>query len=385
MSESTDVLVAGGGTVGLAAAAALSQQGFSVTLIERSAPPPHPANGEMDVRVYALSPASIRLLDSLGVWTSITAVRQTPYHAMQVWRDEPAQALRFAARPGEALGSIVEHGLLNASLWNQSGAWQRLSGATIHEVACDDDGALVVLADGRSLSAKLLVVADGPDSPLRQQLGLESVGWGYEQQALVAHITTESPHGGVARQRFLPTGPLALLPLADGRSSIVWSVNRALATELLTLDDAGFALRLATASQGVLGSITALTPRRSFPLRLQHLPQTVTAGAVVIGDAAHVIHPLAGQGVNLGLADAQVLAETLTEARRAGRGWWRPRTLQAYARSRRPQTIEMLAMTDALARGFTGPEVLARGLGAGLELLDRAGPIKQWLAGQASR
>lgn len=381
-----DVIVAGGGTVGLAAAAALSQAGFAVTLIERGAPPPAFTGGEVDLRVYALSPASMRLLDGLGVWSNITTARHSPYRGMQVWHDDPAGALCFEAAPEQQLlGAIVEHGLLNAALWVQAGAWQRCSGVEISSVsASEEEGTQVTLNDGRQLKARLLVIADGPDSPLRAQLGIDSLGWSYSQRALVAHVSTEQAHGGIARQRFLGTGPLALLPLKDGRCSIVWSCDTAMADELMALDHNAFRLRLASASQQVLGAITDCTPRRSFVLSLRHVPAPAIPGAVVIGDAAHVIHPMAGQGVNLGLADAETLAVTLAAARDAGRGWWRARTLAAYARARRPETMEMLAMTDALHRGFTqsGP-LVARALGLGLAAVDRASPIKQWLSARA--
>lgn len=378
-----EVIVAGGGTVGLAAAAALSAAGFAVTLVERGTAPAAFTGGEVDLRVYALSPASIRLLESLGVWPAIAAARHSPYHAMQVWQGKAGSALRFDAEPGQSLGAIVEHGLLNAALWAESGNWQRLAATGIVHAETDEEGAVATLADGRVLRTRLLVIADGPDSPLRAQLGIDSIGWDYAQRALVAHVATEKPHGGVARQRFLASGPLALLPLADGRCSIVWSCPTALAEELLALDDAAFALRLGTASGQVLGAIKATTPRRSFPLRLGHVPQPVLAGAVVIGDAAHVVHPLAGQGVNLGLADAQTLAATLAAARDAGRGWWRTRTLWAYARQRRADTVEMLALTDGLSRAFTGPAVLGKALGWGLSVVDRTAPLKQLFAQRA--
>lgn len=379
----TDVIVAGGGTVGMAAAAALSQAGFAVTLLERGAPPPAYTGGEVDLRVYALSPASLRLLDALGVGEALRAARISPYQGMQVWQEHPSEALRFDARPGAALGAIVEHGLLNALLWAQAGSWQRLAHTEIAAVASDEESARVTLADGRQLSARLLVIADGPDSPLRAQLGMDSIGWDYGQRALVAHVRTERAHGGIARQRFLPTGPLALLPLADGRCSIVWSCPTAMADELLALDTSAFCLRLATASGGVLGAVLDSTPIKSFPLRLRHVPDCVVPGALAIGDAAHVIHPLAGQGVNLGLADAEALAATLGAARAAGRGWWRTRTLAAYARARRAETMEMLAMTEALSRAFTGNATLAKVLGQGLGLVNRAEPLKQWFAQRA--
>ncbi len=380
-----DVIVAGGGSVGLAAAAALSRRGFAVTLIERGAAPASSASAAWDLRVYALSPASIRLLESLDAWPRLTAQRYSPYRAMQVWHDDPAQALHFAAAPDESLGAIVEHERLNLALWADTGDWRRLTEVGIAETqVSEEDGVHVTLDDGRQLSARLLVIADGPDSPLRAALGIDSLGWDYPQRAIVAHVATERPHDGVARQRFLPTGPLALLPLADGRSSVVWSCDTALAAELMALDESAWRLRLAGAAQQVLGAITDSTPLKSFPLRLKQVLTPAIGGAVVIGDAAHVLHPMAGQGVNLGLADVAALAATLAAARAAGRGWWRARTLAAYTRLRAPETAELLAMTDALHRGFTqsGP-LVARTLGLGMAALDRAEPVKQWFAARA--
>ena len=383
MKFDADILVAGGGSVGLAAAAALSQAGFSVRLLERGAPPPAFEGGQVDARVYALSAQSQQLLQQLGVWPSIAAARISPYRGMQVWHDQPETGLSFEASPGSELGWIVEHSLLNAALWSQSGSWQRQPHSAIAEALADEEGATVTLADGQVLCARLLVVADGPDSPLRQQLGMDSLAWDYAQRAIVAHVETEQRHAGVARQRFLPTGPVALLPLADGRSSLVWSCSAALAEELLLLDDAAFCLRLGTATGFALGAVTGTTRRQSFPLRLKHVPEPVVPGAVVLGDAAHVIHPLAGQGLNLGFGDVIALAATLAEARTAGRGWWRSRTLARYARARRAETVEMLAMTDVLSRAFTGHAALASTLGKGLGLVNRMAPIKQWFAQRA--
>lgn len=382
-----EILVAGGGTVGLAAATALAHAGFAVTVVERGAPPPAFAGGELDARVYALSPASVRFLDALGVWPEIRAARSAAWRGMAVWQDDPAQALRFEAPPDAPLGWIVEHGLLNAALYKAAlaaGVGVRTQ-AEILGAQADEGAVHLQLAGEESLSAKLLLIADGPDSPLSAMLGLASLGWGYQGRALVCHAATEKPHGGIARQRFLATGPLALLPLADGRVSIVWSASDEFAAELAALDDAAFAQRLAAAAQYVLGAVTAVTPRRAFPLRLKHLDIPVLPGAVVIGDAAHVVHPLAGQGVNLGLADAEALAQTLMQAREAGRGWWRARTLAAYARARRADTMEMLALTDALHRGFVdGGPALARLLAGGMGALNRAAPLKHWLLARAT-
>jgi ubiquinone biosynthesis UbiH/UbiF/VisC/COQ6 family hydroxylase len=382
-----EVVVVGGGPVGAAAALALSRQGFDVGLLERGgAPAPYDLNG-YDLRVYALAPHSARFLDTLDAWPAIAERRISAYSAMRVWERDPVRALRFdAADTGAAeLGWIVEHNLIVDALWAGLGAVVRHERAQIQAVEWSDRGAVLQLADGRSLRARLVVAADGADSQLRGLGGIDTVGWDYTQRALVCHVNTERPHRATAWQRFLPSGPLAFLPLADGRCSIVWSAEAPLAQELLALNDAAFMARLGEASERALGAIAATTPRLSFPLRLLHAQDYVRPGLVLVGDAAHTVHPLAGQGVNLGLADAERLALTLAEARDAGRDWAGLRSLQRYARARKAANLEMLALTDGLYRAFRLrlPGVRAA-LGLGMEAVDRLGPLKAWLSRQAT-
>lgn len=379
-----DILVAGGGPVGLAAAAALGDAGFAVRLFERAAAPAPFRPEIVDARVYALSPASLSLLDRIGAGTTLQAMRTSPYQRMTVWDDDPARGLQFSAaeRGGESLGAIVEHGALAAALAQALPAGVAQFGQEIDGVDADEDGISLRLADGATARARLLVAADGPDSPLRAQLGLPTVGWAYGQQALVCHLQPERGHGDTAWQRFLPTGPLALLPLADGRVSLVWSCEAALAEELLALSDEAFALRVSTASQHRLGALNAPTPRRALPLRLLHAQDYFATGTVLVGDAAHVVHPLAGQGMNLGFGDVATLAAVLGDARSAGRGWWRERTLAAYARQRKAENLEMLALTDGLKRAY-GVAPLRRLLGLGLSAVDRAPLLKPALLARA--
>lgn len=388
MSKDTfEIVVVGGGPVGAAAALALRQQGFDVALLERgTAPPPHnPA--DYDLRVYAMARHSARLLEQLGVWPSIAERRISPYRAMRVWERGPARALRFDAADGGGaeLGWIVEHGLLVDALWAGLDGVNCYQGAQIEQLQLDDEGALLRLQDGRGLRARLVVAADGADSQLRALAGIGTVGWNYSQRAIVCHVHTERPHRATAWQRFLASGPLAFLPLADGRCSIVWSAEQALTQELLALDDASFLSRLGEASEYALGAIYAGTRRLSFPLRLLHAQDYARSGLVLVGDAAHTVHPLAGQGVNLGLADAGQLAQTLVQARGAGRDWWSLRNLQRYARARKADNLEMLALTDGLYRAFRLhlPGVKAA-LGLGMEAVDRLGPLKAWLSRQAT-
>lgn len=389
MSEGAkhEVAVVGGGPVGATTALALARAGFRTVLVERG---PRPAAFDADgysSRVYALSPASARFLDALGVWRAIVDARACAYTEMRVWVDRPARGLRFAARElaRDELGWIVEHPLLVDRLWaGLEAAGVRCivqAGETRQEPAANGSG--LILGGGERLEARLAVAADGADSRLRQGAGIDTVGWTYAQHALVCNVATERSHRHTAWQRFLKTGPVALLPLADGRSSLVWSVAEPGANALMALDDVAFC-RALTEAVGALGTITSATPRARFPLRLQHARTYVRPGLALAGDAAHVVHPLAGQGVNLGLADAAALRDVLVEARTAGRDWAGLRTLRAYERRRRSDNVGMLAMTDALAHAFQVTRPGARRvLDAGMQAVGALRPLKSWLAAQA--
>jgi ubiquinone biosynthesis UbiH/UbiF/VisC/COQ6 family hydroxylase len=377
-------LLVGGGPVGAAAALALRAAGFDVALVERSLAPPAYDADDYDLRVYAISPASAELLGTVGAWPAIAARRASAYTAMRVWQDGVDAGLSFnAADCGlRQLGWIVEHSLIVAELWARFGALPLYRGAEIEATEFDPAGtpngsARLRLADGRVLSARLLVAADGADSRIRDLAGIDTVGWPYAQKAIVAHVRTERPHRATAWQRFTARGPLAFLPLADGRCSIVWSAELPLAEELLALDDAAFCARLTVAAESVLGAVTATTPRVAFPLRLRHAQRYVGDHLVLIGDAAHAVHPLAGQGVNLGFGDVRALADVLASARREGRDWSGQRTLARYQRQRRPE--------NALYRAFHASlPGLRSALGLGLGLVDRAAPLKQWFARRAA-
>jgi 2-octaprenylphenol hydroxylase len=377
-----EVIVVGGGVVGAATALALFRQGFDVALVERAARPALFKAEAWDPRVYALSPGSVRFLDALGVWNRIEAQRASAYERMQVWEQEPAQGLSFdAAELGvPELGFIVEDGLLRASLWDSLGGVAIYTGAQTAGYA----PRRLQLSDGPALEAPLLIGAEGADSRLREWAGIEPAGWSYPQRSIVCHVATELPHGGTAYQRFLPNGPLAFLPLSDGRSSIVWSTEQAEAEELLKLDDEAFCGRLAEAFGRRLGDVIGVTPRLSFPLRLLHAQEYVRPGLALVGDSAHVIHPLAGQGINLGLADAQALAEVLAEARAQRKPLGSLRQLQRYERRRKAENLEVMALTDALYRLFRQRAPAWEAVrGLGLSLVAAAGPVKRALARRA--
>lgn len=384
-----DIAVVGGGMVGAAAALALARAGFDSALLEAHAPPPWSAADEVDLRVVGLAPSSIGLLDELGVWATIRAGRSGPYAQMHVWDAESGASIHFDAlsEGRDLLGHIVENNLVQWTLWQalEAEGVRRLCPARVGGFEVREDRVQLELDDGETLSARLLVAADGAGSPLRQRAGIATRGRDYAQRAVVAHVSTERPHQQTAWQRFLPAGPLALLPLADGRSSVVWSLPQAEAQRVLALDDRAFLDELGIASDFRLGRITATTRRAAFPLKLQLAERYQAERFVLLGDAAHAVHPLAGQGVNLGLRDVIELRDTLVAARGAGRDIAAEHVLRRYARRRHSaDTLDALGF-DALSRVFAWQSpglVAARGLG--VRLLDGVTPLKRRMARHAA-
>lgn len=384
-----DVVVVGGGMVGAATALALGRAGFATALVETREPAPWQREHEVDLRVVGLAASSIRLLDELGVWPSIRDARACAYERMYVWDAASGAAIDFdAGHEGlAALGYIVENALVQSALWQalDGAGVQRVCPAEVAGFEAREDRVDVALADGRTLAARLLVAADGAGSPLRTLAGIDTRGRDYAQRGVVAHVATERPHEHTAWQRFLPGGPLALLPLADGRSSIVWSLPEEEAARMLALDDAAFRDALGVAIDFRLGRITGCSARAAFPLRLQLAERYDAPRFVLLGDAAHAVHPLAGQGVNLGLRDVIELRDTLLDARSAGRDIAAPHVLRRYARRRRSaDTLDALGF-DALGRIYAWqapPLVAARALG--VRLIDRFAPLKQRLADHAA-
>jgi len=384
-----EVAVVGGGMVGAAAALALARAGFSTALLEARAPAAWDANAEVDLRVVGLAPSSVMLLDELGVWTSIRDARAGPYSHMHVWDAESGAAIDFdAASEGrDRLGYIVENNLVQWMLWQalEASGVRRLCPVAVQGFEAREDRIQLELAGGEMLAAGLLVAADGAASPLRGLAGIGTRGRDYAQRAVVAHVATERPHEDTAWQRFLPGGPLALLPLADGRSSIVWSLPEAEARRVLALDEQAFLDELGVASDFRLGRIVATTPRAAFPLKLQLAERYQAERFVLLGDAAHAVHPLARQGVNLGLRDVAELRDTLVDARAAGRDIGAAHVLRRYARRRRSaDTLDALGF-DALARiyAWQSPALVAA-RGVGVRLLDRLAPLKRRLSEHAA-
>ena len=373
-----DVAIVGGGVVGAACALALSREGLEVVLVEAAEPARWSAS-QPDLRVYAMAPDSVALLESLGVWPSVASARAQPIRHMRVWDAAGGDALSFDA---DALGWIAEHGLLVDRLW------QALHRAGIRiecparVVAMTQDGQSVRLdlGDGASVQARLAIAADGGNSALRELAGIETRARDYAQRGLVAYVRSEQPHRATAWQRFLPGGPLALLPCADGRSSIVWTLPEDDVADMVAMDAGAFDDRLTRASDRCLGALSVDSPRVAFPLR-RVLAQSQCAGRVlVIGDAAHVVHPLAGQGVNLGLRDVAALRATVAAARVKGMPFDSPSRLQRWARARRSDnTVSALAF-EAINRVYAGDALLPTLLrGRALGLAGRLAPLRDAL------
>jgi 2-octaprenylphenol hydroxylase len=317
----------------------------------------------MDLRVYALSRASQRILDHVGVWQEIEAARASPYRRMHVWEGDFSSqlgSLSFdSAELGEPdLGHIVEDRLIRDRLFHHLDASDDVElhvGSELAAVHVGPQSVEIKTQSGESFQASLLIAADGGESTVRQLLELPVKTLSYGQDAVVTHVATSEEHFETAWQRFLPEGPLAFLPLLDGRSSVVWSMGSEEAQRLSGLSERNFLDELQIASGGVLGEIQSCASRAGFPLRALHASRYCCPRVALVGDAAHTVHPLAGQGMNLGLLDAAALADTLMEALREGQDPGDLGILRRYERRRKGGNLKMLLGMDALHRLFRLP------------------------------
>jgi 2-octaprenylphenol hydroxylase len=366
-----DVIVVGAGVIGVVLASLLMARkllpaGRVAVVADRFAEPP--PGDDWDLRVFAMSRASERLLRLCGVWDHLPLNRVFAYERMRVWEAAgpptgPGSLTFDCAQIGEPnLGHIVDGRALQ---WHCLQAARALGvvlieGAVAGATAGDHDVALR-LSDGRELRSTLLAGADGTDSKVREAVGINTAGHAYQQDALVAHVRTSRPHANTAWQRFLSTGPVAFLPLDDGRSSIVWSVKRARADELRSMSADEFGSALTAAGGEALGKCILSTPLASFPLKLQYAVDYARPRVVLLGDAAHVVHPLAGQGLNLGLLDCAALVEALEEAGDS-RNYGDYKCLRRYERRRRSENLLAAAALDGLERLFAGSDSFSAGL-----------------------
>lgn len=369
--------------------------GMRIAVIEGRETEPMPApDDEWGNRVSAVSGASRHVLTRAGAWDRIDAGRLSPYRRMTVWdatgSATGASSVHFdSADLGlAALGHIVENRCIQAALFaaaaRRSGV-EWLCPVMVEGFDAEDSQVIVALAGHDTITTRLLVGADGGNSAIRRFAGIASRQRDYRQQAVVATVRTERAHEETAWQRFLATGPLAFLPLADGRCSIVWSTTPDDAQRLLRASRAQFRDALQTASDSVLGAITDVSGRASFPLRALHASRYTSTRVALIGDAAHTVHPMAGQGVNLGFLDAAALGEVLADAAGAGADPGERRLLRRYERWRKGENIAMAVSIDLLHRLFSArATALGRLRASGLGMVDRSALAKRFFMNRAT-
>ena len=371
-----DIAVIGAGMVGASAAALLARSGFSVAIIDRREPRPFDSSADVGLRVSAFSPGSADILAEAGAWRQVERQRHCPYGKMVVEDRDETSVLEFEAVEFglDRLGTLAENDLVQWSLWQSllaTGGIEIICPDQVADLQYQSDQIEISLDSGTRISCKLLVAADGAQSGIRKRLGIRQDHWEYGQQGLVTVVRSATPNPGIAWQRFLDGGPLAFLPLQDGSSSIVWSLPEAEAVRLLELDEAGFLVELERAASGGEnhwpGQLVACGPRAAFPLTMRLSERYTSSRAVLIGDAAHVVHPLAGQGVNLGLLDAAGLVEILVGARQQSLDFAGPKVLEKFGRWRRSEA-EVMARGMHSIKGLFAPEGLGplRRLGLGL-------------------
>jgi 2-octaprenylphenol hydroxylase len=384
-----DIIILGGGLVGLAAANLCAQQGFSVALVERQEPHLTWDENHFDIRCSAISKASQILFQEMGVWGSMVKERVSPYQHMHVWDALGFGEITFdAAEVGAAnLGHIIENRVMQKALWlhaKQSTRVHFFVPANPTALQVEPDHVFLTLHDQTHLKAKLIIGADGGHSWLREFIHIESKQHDYHQSALVATVRTELSHQQTAWQRFLPEGPLAFLPLNSGLSSIVWTSTTEKTKTLMSLAEAKFCEELAHAFDYRLGSILSTAERRDFSLSRMHANRYIGNRVALIGDAIHVIHPLAGQGVNLGLGDVQKLVETLSSANKRTSDIGHHLVLRKYERARKGQILSTLLAMDFLNHTFMREDTLSLGLRSiGLNFVDKTAFLKKKMMLQA--
>ena len=390
MNRRYGIVVVGGGVTGLLAATLLAkseyQDRLDITLVDAAPRPRFNADDDIDLRVSAIANGTAGLLERVDAWEFVAATRASAYERMRVWDEdalpEGPATLRFDADEFAVpqLGFIVENVLLQEALLQQldeTSAVLRFD-SPLQALRRVDEQYKIDLRTDETLTADLVIAADGARSFVRSAAGIEAREWPYEQTAFVTHLRPEKPHRATARQRFLRDGPLGILPLDDGRVSVVWSTSPAQASEALEADDAATGRLLSEASDYVLGELVPAGPKGTFPLCARHATRYVLPNLALIGDAAHAIHPLAGQGANLGLQDAAELARQVGDALAAGLHPGDRPVLRRYERARKGANATMLHFMTGLNRLFaTDSRIIAEVRAAGMRMFNRSGPIRE--------
>ena len=385
-----DIIIIGSGMVGGTLACALMEQGLRIALVEAGTVPVEWTPENYDLRVSAFTRASEQIFRNIGVWDNIVVHRVSPFRQMRVWDGTGSGMIHFdCAELGEdILGYIIENSVIQNALFENVQKSKDID--VIHPVkprslSLNADEVILHLDNDQTLTSRLIIGADGNQSWVREQADIAYRGWSYGQKAVVCAVKTSKQHQETAWQRFMPDGPLAFLPLADHHCcSIVWSTTPEHADHLLSLDDASFIVELQKAFGETLGTIQSAGPRGAFPLNLRHAEEYTKSRLALIGDAAHMAHPLAGQGVNLGLLDAVTLAEVLIDANKAGKDIGALAVLRRYERWRKGNNMFMLAVMDGFKKLFGNnipPVRWARNLG--LSITNKATPLKNMIVYRA--
>ncbi|RJL31187.1 3-demethoxyubiquinol 3-hydroxylase [Pectobacterium polaris] len=376
-----DAIVVGGGMVGAAAALGLAQQGFQVAAIEQEMPTPFDAASPPDLRISAIGYASVALLKELGAWQRVQQMRSAPYRRLETWEWANARVVFDAADIHlPELGFMVENRVLQLALWESLQEEDRCHchcPATPQSLQRTDDGWCLQLADGQQLTASLVIGADGANSQVRQWAGIGISGWQYRQSCMLIGVETSQPQQDVTWQQFTPSGPRAFLPLFDQWGSLVWYDSPQRIRQLQAMPLAQLDKEIAAAFPERLGAVKALSAG-SFPLVRRHAQTYIKSGLVLLGDAAHTINPLAGQGVNLGYRDVEALLDVLINARNAGEEWASERVLRRYQCRRMPDNLMMQSGMDLFYNAFSNalpPLSFARNMA--LMVAQRAGGLKQ--------
>jgi 2-octaprenyl-6-methoxyphenol hydroxylase len=387
--DRADVIIFGGGLVGLALASALDSSGLTAIMVDPADPSPR-TDASFDGRTSAVSSSSMRMLEAIGVADHL-AEPGCPIRRIAVADGLEPGGLHFDADDDEALGWMHENRHLRAALQARAEVGKNLWlmwKSTVTDVDRGDHGVIVSLADGRKLHAPLLVAADGRNSATREAAGIRIARWKYDHQAIVSVLRHERAHDHVAYEIFYPSGPFALLPMTDDagghRSAIVWSVPNEDASGWLALNDNDFAAEAEAAMGGFLGKIELLAPRSSFPLGFHHAAQITAQRLALVGDSAHAIHPIAGQGLNLGFRDAAALAQVLVEGARLGLDLGDKQLLDRYQRWRSLDALSVAFATDTLTRIYGVPGKTASAVRRfGMGLVGRITPLRDKLRSEA--